>query len=370
MPDNNHMVVDFGPPPCYVSCMTSGRTEPKARTEPGVVDRLLADRREKREARQLPPELRGRKLPRVPRAMHADHPLMRVLADWLRDPPTPDDGSKKRTYTARTIENYLDVARLGVHFGDLTYPIMAARTPSRHANVMKVYRIIDSVARLVRRHSPDADVDAALGIRISDLLERAREVPEPSGGSASRVRMSDDEWVRLVAAADRLPSPRREAILVLFKSGLRINEWFQLDRKTVRETGAGAKVIIAEKGDWRRVWSAGAPLRPALLSLAAAPRWQIVRDLFGKDYQQAYARVRRVVDDLALEAGTGSYGIHKFRGAFAVRARRGSSLDAVQELLGHRVITTTKIYVEHAPPEEVQAASDRAAESGPISADK
>jgi len=347
--------------------MTSKRTAPKTKPGTGLVDLFISTRQEQREARQLPQELRGRKLPRVSRALHNDHPLMRILAEWLRDPPAPADGKKRRTYTARSIETYLDIARIGVHFGDLTYPIRGAQTIGRYRNVIKVYRIIDAVVRRLREVSPGAAVDDELGILVSDLMARVREIPEPSGrGTSPKIRMTGDEWERFIEAAAAIESPAREAMIVLFTSGLRVNEWFNLDREKVREVGGGGKVVIIEKGDWRRVWEAAEEAQPVLLELAKHPRWSIVRDLFGDSYQQAYAKVRRIIDDLALDAGIRSYSIHKFRHAFAVRARKGASLDAVQQLLGHKVITTTKVYVEEAPPEERTAALNQAVPKGLI----
>lgn len=330
---------------------------------PSILDRALADRAAARTERELPTELRGHKLPRVSRSMYTDHPLLRAMHDYLRD-PLRGHGERQRHYTPRTIETYLDVVRLGIHHGDLTVPLRAARTTGRYRNVLKVLKLVARVASWLETTYNGADIDREFRLPIKGLLDRAGQIPEPHGGSGPRIRMTDEEWNRFLAAANGLPSPRCEALLVLFASGLRVNEWFNLTRHVVRETSSGSKVVIAEKGDWRRVWSAGAGIRPALATLASKGGWTIVRDIFGPDYSRAYATVRREIDALAEQTGIPTYSIHKFRHAFAVRARKGSTIDVVQELLGHKVINTTKIYVEEAPQDEVQRASDQAVPLG------
>lgn len=329
----------------------------------GLVERALADRAAARAARQLPNALRGKKLPRVSRALHADHPLLRAVHDYLLDPPHRE-GERPRHYTPRTIETYLDVVRLGIHHGDLTMPLRAAQTTGRYRNVLKVCKIVVHCAEWLEANYPGANVDREFNIAVHGLLARAGQIPEPPGGAGPKVRMTDEEWSRFQRAANDLPSPRGEALLVLFASGLRVNEWFNLDRHRVREAAAGVKVVIAEKGGWRRVWPAAIGIRPALAILAEKGTWTIVRDIFGPDYSRAYATVRKEIDALAAKAGIPTYSIHKFRHAFAVRARVGSSIDAVQELLGHKVLNTTKVYVSEAPPDEVQRATDQAVPAG------
>lgn len=357
MPNNVRRDVAKRPEPCYFRSMT------QKMPPPSLIDQLLAERAAAREARQLPTELRGKKLPRVSRALHADHRLLRAVHDYLLDPPRRE-GERQRHYTPRTVETYLDVVRLGIHLGDLTVPLRAAHTVGRYRNVLKVYKIVARCAEQLTGMFPGADVDREFDLHVSGLLARAQQIPEPHGGAGPRVRMTDDEWTRFVAAANNLSSPKREALVVLFASGLRVNEWFNLDRRLVRETSVGTKVVLVEKGEWRRVWAAGIGIRPALQVLAGKPGWTIVRDIFGPDYSRAYATVRKEIDQLARSAKIPSYSIHKFRHAFAVRARKGSTIDVVQEILGHKVISTTKIYVEEAPPDEVQKSTDQAAPDG------
>jgi len=159
----------------------------------------------------------------------------------------------------------------------------------------------------------------------------------------------------LVAALERLEgddpaSLRDRALLELaYSAGLRVSELVGLDRRDVnRSTGL---LRVRGKGRRERIVPAGRPAFVALdRYLAARGGWALAAEeplfvnprggrLSGRTVQRA---VRRRLGEVA-----GGLGVtpHALRHSFASHLLdNGADLRAIQELLGHRSLTSTQVY--------------------------
>jgi integrase/recombinase XerD len=188
------------------------------------------------------------------------------------------------------------------------------------------------------------------------LLSTTREV---SVGRSAKVLVAADVR-RVLAAVSRTRQATRNKVMVLlsFKAGLRAGEIAGLDWRMVLQPNGrvgnhvDVRDSIAKYGSGRRV-----PLHPelkaALVNLHAeegCPK----SGALARSQQGGHMRARAVVNwfrhlykELELE-GCSS---HSGRRTFITRSARlitrtGGSLKDVQELAGHRAITTTERYIE------------------------
>ncbi len=295
---------------------------------------------------------------RVSRARYRDHPLMLVLRVHL-EAHRDGDG---RPLTARTVEEYLGVARLGLAAGDLLEPLRRATNRGRYLNVRKAYKHIVRAAQAVQaRAQAGQSADARLGIQVLDLMERAEKVERPPNRPVARPTMPLDEWQAILAGIKKLPAAERDSLFVLLRSGLRINDWFGVTRRQAREAATRGRTVIRQKGDRLRPWEVGDSVQARISSLLAVPKqWSTIRDLYGSDYPKAYHAVRVILRDLAVSIGIADRAPHRYRHALATRMRAEKiPLDVIQATLGHESIETTKIYVDEVPPEEIRDALNK-----------
>ncbi len=150
------------------------------------------------------------------------------------------------------------------------------------------------------------------------------------------------------AACDELldqPAPLRDRALaeLMYGAGLRVGEvaaltWADLDL-------AGGMVHVRRgKGGKPRAVPLTAPACALLAELAEGRRDGPV--FLNRDGRALSDRsMRRIVRELGLRAGVGHVHPHAFRHAFATHLLDGGAdLRAVQEMLGHRSLSTTQRY--------------------------
>jgi site-specific recombinase XerD len=179
----------------------------------------------------------------------------------------------------------------------------------------------------------------------------ARRFPaEPLG-------LADVEALR-AACSRRAPTGiRNRALLaVLFRSGLRISEALALFPKDLDPAGRSLRVLHG-KGNKART----APLPPD--AAEAVDRWLDCRKrlgltgrhplfctLQGEPLWDSY--VRALCKRLAAKAGVEKRcHPHGLRHGWALaQVQSGTSLNAIQQLLGHRSLHTTSVYLQHLAP--------------------
>jgi integrase len=157
------------------------------------------------------------------------------------------------------------------------------------------------------------------------------------------------------------PVVRVELIL-----GLRANSdvtWISRSALVQALNQGAASWSIWTKGDKQRSLPVE-PVRTELLLLVSWPSWQVVADLIAGDvagidrrHRVAYDRLRFVLKVLSQRAGLDPEHIHshRFRHSAALRLYEasGHNLIAVQQLLGHANLETTKRYLQHDYTREV-----------------
>ncbi len=172
-----------------------------------------------------------------------------------------------------------------------------------------------------------------------DLLDRAAETPKP------RARGTDEAKGRALE--------RRDLALaeLLYGSGLRISEALSLN---ARETSPRAGYVrVMGKGSRERL----APLSDTCIEALEA--WLMVRPLVALEGEPALftgargkrldrREARRIIESLCERAGLSrTVSPHVLRHSFATHLlAAGADLRAVQELLGHRRLSTTQRYTQ------------------------
>ena len=159
-----------------------------------------------------------------------------------------------------------------------------------------------------------------------------------------------EEVDALIAAAEQNPTngTRNGALLeMLYSSGLRVSELTQLRFSDVFV--AEGVVRVVGKGDKQRL---------VPISQSAVDKINAVKASLGKDFHSGYIFVNNkdkplsrvmvfyIIREAALRAGISkSISPHTLRHSFATHLLAGgASISQVQEMLGHRNITTTEIY--------------------------
>jgi integrase/recombinase XerD len=174
---------------------------------------------------------------------------------------------------------------------------------------------------------------------------------------AEPLTLADVEALR-AACSRRAPTGiRNRALLaVLFRSGLRVSEALALFPKDIDPSG-GMLRVLRGKGDKART----APLPTDAAD--AVDRWLECRKrlgltgrhplfctLKGEALWDSY--VRTLCKRLAAKAGVEKrVHPHGFRHGWALgQVQAGVSLNAIQQLLGHRSLHTTSVYLNHLAP--------------------
>lgn len=159
-----------------------------------------------------------------------------------------------------------------------------------------------------------------------------------------------DRLMEAVSTADPLGVRDRTILEVLYGGGLRVGELIQLevddvdlDRNLARVRGKGSRERLSplgrHAGDWLRRWLG-----------IRAPRRADLRAIFlnYKGDRLSERSVDRLFARYAMLAGLDDTASpHALRHSFATHLlERGADLRAVQELLGHKRLTTTQVYTQ------------------------
>lgn len=202
-------------------------------------------------------------------------------------------------------------------------------------------------------------------------LERARaKLKQVTRRSAYPIPRPDPALPRLIRYYDELPAPEGDSIKernkrlqilrsrafvhLLYSSAGRLAEVAALDRKDVAD-GRRREAIVTGKGDKERFIFLTADARAAVAAYVAQ-RHDSFEPLFishGRDYGKRLSHVTlwKTVRDAALKLGM-DVSPHDFR---HFRARQmleqGAPLEAIQEILGHSDISTTRrVYAHYSKP--------------------
>lgn len=168
---------------------------------------------------------------------------------------------------------------------------------------------------------------------------------------------------------ERARDPEAIVLYVMARTGLRIGDVLRVQVANLEHSIEGARnrtsgVLPIEKkgGDWIRI-----PI------LGALDAWESLAD-HARDYdtiagmvtegdsdspeagEAAYTRVRRYLERMGKELGlNGRIHLHRLRRTVAVRALKATSGDliGVQQLLGHKAVTSTQRYVDEIDAERV-----------------
>lgn len=152
--------------------------------------------------------------------------------------------------------------------------------------------------------------------------------------------LSEPEVERLLAAAN---SPRDKAILELaYASGLRLAELASLRIEEMR-LDAGTLMVRRGKRNRDRLAMAGSKAVEALRCyLGGRARGRVFLNFDGEPLGKQ--RIAKIVRETGRRAGIDVH-THLLRHAFAThQMNRGADIRYVQELLGHKRISTTTIY--------------------------
>ena len=327
----------------------------------------------------------------------------------VRETPAPYSGGPRlldrvrhamrtRHYSRRTEKAYVGWIKRYIFFHGKRHPAeMGAAEVSRFLTALAVDR---KVAASTQNQAMNALVFLYRVVLEHDLpwlddvvrARRPRHLP---------VVFTRDEIRRVLA---RLDGPSRLIALLLYGCGLRLLECLQLRMKDLDFT-ANQITIRSGKGDRDRVTMLPATAKPGLLERIACVRrqhahdvergggWVWLPDALARKYPRAAREVgwqwvfpatrhyvdtltgqqrrhhlhetlvQRAVRDALRAAGIAKHAsCHTFRHSFATHLLEdGHDIRTVQELLGHRDVTTTMIYthVLNRGPAAVRSPADR-----------
>lgn len=268
--------------------------------------------------------------------------VLRDFADWLVE-------------AVPSVRQIADVRREHVQAYGRTLRLRG-RGKEGELSVRTRAKYLATIRSLLKYFSVETDVpvlprDKVTLPRIGDHLPRAVPTPE-------------DVFQMIHACPpDSFTGRRDRAILaLLFSAGLRIAELCSLDRRQIREERLGAEPIvevsIVGKGNHSRIVFVNAEAQ-RLLKEYLALRQDDDPALFihsrpgqrdhssGKASRRLTPRaIQNMVRSVTLKAGLADrITPHALRHGFAVDLLRGGAdLRTVQDLLGHRSVTTTQIY--------------------------
>ncbi len=220
-----------------------------------------------------------------------------------------------------------------------------------------IFQIIIALRHLYRFLNDRAVITSnpMIGIALPKLVSRLPQT------------LTLDEMERLLDAprGNRFKNVRNRAMLeLLYATGLRVSEILGLQSNDVNPSEAYLRVI--GKGSRERMVPFGARAREALeiYMKARAERFPIVPDplfLGSRGQQLTRGGFWLQLKEYAKLAGIGHRVTpHILRHSFATHLLSGGAdLRAIQEMLGHKKITTTQIYT-HVEPEHLRRVWDRA----------
>lgn len=193
------------------------------------------------------------------------------------------------------------------------------------------------VVSLLWRHAIDAGHLEALPFKVKPI--RLQKVPRPIVGA---VRVQD-----FLAEVDRCTrNPQIPVVIrVLIGLGLRESEalgmrweWFDSEHRTYtvgRAKGREARVLPVPKWLWEAIHS-----MPKSIS-----EWVFPSVADGKPHRSQFCK--KVLERVCKNLQMGRVTPHRLRATFAsLHAETGTPLSEIQNMLGHKNIATTMIYVE------------------------
>lgn len=155
--------------------------------------------------------------------------------------------------------------------------------------------------------------------------------------SKTRIKFLDrDDITKMIGAAQ---NPLEQALMeTLFSTGLRVTECVSLPRAGI--DGAETKELsIVGKGGWQRVVFFSPPALEAITDYAAQ-RTDSDPRLFPISKRTAERVVARAAAHVGLKATP-----HTFRHSLATHLlKQGANIRIVQEMLGHRSLSSTMVY--------------------------
>ena len=162
----------------------------------------------------------------------------------------------------------------------------------------------------------------------------------------------------------------RTLLVMMWETGLRVSEMVRLRRSDLQWNDEIVRVLtvreeIAKKGHERRV-PISVPLKAQLLELSKCwfPERGLSEDPFAFQHRSpdeplTPRHVQRLVRLLGRAALNRNIHPHMFRHSFATRMMRVTNARVVQQLLGHRHLSSTQIYT-HPGHDDLRAAIDAA----------
>jgi site-specific recombinase XerD len=147
-----------------------------------------------------------------------------------------------------------------------------------------------------------------------------------------------------------IENPRDKALCLLFAStGIRLGEAVRLNRADLDLSKRNAKLVVREgKGNTFRIVYPSGQATTALLEYLDT-RFDELDALFISQRKQRLAArtIQFNFEKYFKKAGIKDATVHSLRHSFSVhRLKRGANLKELQQLLGHKSITSTQIYTE------------------------
>jgi len=272
----------------------------------------------------------------------------------------------ERNLSPRTVSSYL--SDLGGFYGYLRKVNPGEdyldRTMVAEVDAMQIRGFLADLFRRRLRKSSVARKMAALKTFFRYLIREGYIVANPLTGLSSPRKdqvmpehLSVDETFDLLSCQfeDDVKGRRDRAILEMFYStGIRLRELTALNREDV--DFEQALLRVRGKGRRERIVPVGAPALTALRSyLEGRPRSGTAREnrdgrtplLAGRNEERISPRtVERIIDKYIRQSGIRKkIGPHALRHSFATHLLdAGADLRSIQELLGHKSLSTTQRY--------------------------
>ena len=262
----------------------------------------------------------------------------------------------------RTILEYrAALRRLGVSVGAHTdFGALAEAGELPHTLPRAAWEHLSNSGRLVMRAAVRWSYGEAG--QAAQGKEIAEQIPLQHETRRLKQNPTHADVEAFVKGAAELPAPWRELLLIGVALGFRREELLNLERSAVQAALKSPEKVIrfVRKGSIEGELPIGHVItqfktllrHPGTLGRGAtlyetAPAWIQLWQVAGSTYGAAYARLKRLVARVSLEAGCSTrWTPHVMRHAFASEmVRDGASLPAVQRALNHASYQTSLRYV-------------------------
>lgn len=166
--------------------------------------------------------------------------------------------------------------------------------------------------------------------------------------------ITEAESIKLLA--QRMTQRNKVLILLMLDAGLRVGEVVQLRRSDLWFNNEVRENLIVRaaitKTDSERTIPLSVRLKQTIHIYASLSRWPFYPDpsnyAFQGRYQNTHLRRRSVqimVECMAIESLGRRIHPHQLRHTFATRLMQNTNIRIVQELLGHKHLTSTQVYM-------------------------